>query len=175
MRRARRSLFGRCWPRVSSTRATVKADVVHRYIVDDSFVVNIRNVVDVVDRTVVVEVSSIPISAFIAGTDIAEAIENPAIETHLWSPVTGIPNISFGLPDPISRSPKHPDRGEYPGARHPIVSIISIGPISGRPNVTFAWTNWLLVNGQGRRTNLYGDTHSNLCSGLNWNHHRYEN
>src|SRR5713226_3430026 len=100
MWRACRSLFGRCWPRVSSARAAVKTDVVHRYVVHYGFVVNIGNAVDVVDRPVVVKTSVIPISAFIAGTNVAEAIENSAIETDLWSPVTGIPNISLVLPGP---------------------------------------------------------------------------
>src|SRR5258708_7688848 len=112
MRSARRSLFGTSWPRVSSPWAAVKAHVVHRYVVDDSFVVNICYVGEFVDRTVVVEGSVIQISAFITGANVPEAIEDPAIETDLWSPVTRIPGIRPVLPGPIPWSPQHPDRSE---------------------------------------------------------------
>ena len=92
MRSACRSLFGRRRSRGSSARTAVIADVIHRDIVDDGFVVNVCDVGDVVDRAVVVKGSVIPISTFVARSNVTVAIEDPSIETDLWPPVAGIPN-----------------------------------------------------------------------------------
>src|SRR5580692_8199152 len=151
MRRTCGRLLGSRWPSCSSTRAAVVADVVHRDVVDDGLVVDVCDVVDVIDRAIVEERSVVPISALIARTDITKAIEDPAIETNLWSPVAGIPNVGLVLPRPISGSPQEADGSKHPGAGHPIVSItIVVSPVAGRPNVTVSRTNRLLVDGQCR-------------------------
>src|SRR6267378_3488542 len=169
MRSACRSLFGRRRSGGSSARTTVIADVIHRDIVDDGFVVNVCDVGDVVDRAVVVKGSVIPISTFVARSNVTVAIEDPSIETDLWPPVAGIPNIGRVLPGPVSRSPQQPDRSKYPSARHPIIVVITVGPVTGRPNVTIPRTNRLLVDGQSRWTDLDGDAHSDLRPRLDWN------
>src|ERR1700675_1696606 len=126
MLRTCRSLFGSRRLRSCSTRAAVKADVVHRHVVDDGFVVDVRDMVDVVDRSVVKESAIVPIPAFVASSDITETEKDPPKKTDLWPPVTGIPSIGLVLPAPISRSPQHSHRREYPGARHPVISVIIV-------------------------------------------------
>ena len=76
-----------------STR-TVKASTVDRCIVvDHRLVVHIMNLghVHVIHRSVVVEIVSPPISAFITFSHISIAVIYPAIETDTRAPVTVIP------------------------------------------------------------------------------------
>jgi hypothetical protein len=79
-----------CGPRAcrNATGATVIADAIHCGVVDHRRVVNIVNVGDVhvVHRTVVVKLSVLPTSAFIALTKASVAITDPAAETYCRTP-----------------------------------------------------------------------------------------
>src|ERR1700674_3213731 len=91
---------------ISSTSATVIADMVHCGVVDYGLVVNIVNVRDVhvVHRAVVVESSVIPISTLIADTTIAEAVVDATVEADMRTPVAAIPSIGVAAPTPITGS-----------------------------------------------------------------------
>jgi len=78
-----------------SARAAIEGDVRYVGMVDHGLVVYVVNVghIHVVDRAVVVELIALPTSAVIAGTRIAEAVVNAAVEAYDWSPISAIPHI----------------------------------------------------------------------------------
>src|SRR5215472_11194891 len=135
-----------------SAVASVIADAIHPDVIDHSSVVDMHvGDPDVIDAAVVVEVPTSPVSARIAGANIAETIVNAAVETDMRSPITRIPDISALMPAPIARGPEQADRWRSrPGTGHPVVTVRAVGPVAGRPDITVAGTRWLLVNRQHR-------------------------
>jgi len=77
---------------VESTVPPVVADPIHGDIINDSLVVdvNIRDS-NVVHTPVVIEVPTSPISAIVAGTEVAESIVDSTIKADVRSPVTRVP------------------------------------------------------------------------------------
>jgi hypothetical protein len=107
--------------------------------------VNDRHI-DVVDLTVIKKVSAMPVSAFIAGTKKAEAIIDAAVEAHVRSPISSVPDINAVTPPPIAGRPKEARLWrEHPCAGHPIVAVVTPSPIPGRPDITLAGAERLRV------------------------------
>src|ERR1700690_1276294 len=150
------SLTFRCFffrPRtlVDPTLATVVADPVHRGVVDHGGVVGVVNVgnVYVVHCAVVEEAPIVPAPAFIAVTEVAEAVADAAVETYVQTPVAFMENKSVAAPTPPGWSPEETGfRRHYPRTRHPIVAVGAIGPKAGRPNVALGRARGLLIHGQ---------------------------
>ena len=94
-----RGQFCSGWASGCSAGAAVIANVVHRSVVDHRRVVNVVNVGDVhvVHRTVVIQSSIIPVCALVAGTAVAVAIIDAAVEADLWAPVAGMPEVLLGI------------------------------------------------------------------------------
>src|SRR5678809_1532446 len=68
---------------LNAARAAIVADPIDgNVVVDYGFVVNVPNIYDVhiIHRTVVEKAVALPTSTYVAGTEIPEAINNPAIE-----------------------------------------------------------------------------------------------
>jgi hypothetical protein len=86
--------------------AAVKADV--DVMVDDGLVVDVGdvNAAEIVDRTVVMERTMIPEAAVIAGTAIAEAVIDAAVEAHVGPPVAVVKDVDAIIPTPIARGPQ---------------------------------------------------------------------
>ena len=103
----RRCLFCLGRTSVNTTCAAVVTDPVHCRTVDDRRVVNVVNVGDVhvVHRTVVVKLSVLPTSAFIAGSTVAVTVVHATVEADLLAPVAAIPGVGVAAPAPITRSP----------------------------------------------------------------------
>ena len=138
---------------IDSAVAAVIADAIHGDIVDHGSVVDM-NVVDpdIVDAAVVEEVPTSPVSAGIAGANVAESVIHAAVETDVRSPIARIPDIDPFMPTPIARRPEQADRRRRrPRAGHPEVAVRAVGPIAGRPDITVAGTRRLLINRQRRR------------------------
>src|SRR5277367_1435603 len=74
-----------CWTRGNSSLASVVAD--RDVIYDHSFVVDIRDVCNIVYGAVIEECSILPISALISNANISEAVVYPSIEPDLSAPV----------------------------------------------------------------------------------------
>src|SRR6266481_5940520 len=129
-------LGGRCLG-PCSTGAAVKADAVDRgVVIDHGGVVGIVDIddIDVGYGPVVVVDAATPISAGKADTGVAEPIVDAAIKAHVRTPVAAVPNIEAVPPSPIARSPEHAHhRRLHPRARHPVVAVITVGPVAGRP------------------------------------------
>jgi hypothetical protein len=159
------SLVGRCflfagWPRRGSAGAAVIADAVYgASVVDYRFVVNVVNVADVhiIDSLVVIELPSSPITAIVAVTGIAITIVNPTVVADDRTPVAGIPIVQPVIKRPVTRCPEQTlFGGQHPRAGHPVVSIRTPSPVTGRPNIAFSRAKGLLVDRQRRRAEIYG-------------------
>ncbi len=150
-----RCLFGCRRASGNSTGAAVVADPVHGGIVDNRRVVNVVNVGDVhvVHRTVVVKLPVLPTSALIAGTAIAKAVIDAAVEADLLTPVAAIPGERAAAPTPVTGSPEQTNGGRLdPRTRHPEVAFTSISPIAGSPQITVVGGHRLHVHRQCRRS-----------------------
>src|SRR5208282_132619 len=157
----RRSLFLLGRTRADSTIAAVITDAA-LVVVRHMGVVNIVNVghVHVAHGTVVEKVSVIPAPTLEARTEVAEAVIDPAVETYVWAPVAVIENKSVAAPTPIGWRPQETDfRTHHPRARHPVVigDVVVVGPVTGCPEITVAWTERLLIDRQRRRPDPDGD------------------
>src|SRR4051812_15442922 len=112
---------------------------------------------DVVDAAVVIEIPAVPIAAFIAFTEITEAVIDAAVESNVRAPIAGVPKICAAVPAPVTRGPEQARLGcDHPSAGHPVVSIGSVSPVAGSPNVSIARARWLRINRQHRRRNIHG-------------------
>jgi hypothetical protein len=66
---------------------------------------------DVPGRGVIKEMATFPMTAPKAGPEIAESIINPAIETDVRAPITGVPQVSPTGKAPPPRCPEKSDFG----------------------------------------------------------------
>src|SRR5215831_1715187 len=139
--------FLRCWTSSYSTCTSVITDIVHRGVIhDDGLVVHVRNVPDVVHRSVVEEGAAIPIPALVAETFIPETVNNAAVEAHVRTPIALVKNIDAISPAPITGRPEESRFGyQNPCSRYPEEPVIPVSPIAGCPDVSLTGTKRLLV------------------------------
>src|SRR5208337_1958507 len=159
-----RSLFCSGWSSSYSPSSAVVANAASRSFVDYGFFVSVVNVrhIYVIHRAVVAELVVSPVSAFVAGTTVAIAIVNTAVETDSGTPVAVIPGEGIAAPTPITRSPEQAHFGRLdPCARHPEIAFITVSPVAGRPQITALRTHRLRVRYQFRRSDR--DRHAELC------------
>lgn len=79
--------------------------------------------VDVVDSAVVIEMTGVPVTALVAGADIAEAVVNAAVKTDVWAPVSVEETIVIVRVAPIAGRPKRALIGCFdPYAGNPVVA-----------------------------------------------------
>lgn len=158
------SFFLRRRPSAHSTR-TVEASAVYRVVVvHHRLVINVVDYcyIDVIHRSVVVEIVSAPISTLVTFSHIPIPVIYPAIETDVRSPVAVIPLVYSVVPSPISRRPQVAGRRrKHPCAGNPVIIFIvfAVSPVAGRPDIIFARTNGLHVDWQrwGRDSNRYSN------------------
>src|SRR5208282_4059403 len=84
-----RRLFGGGWSSGYATGSAVVANAVSRPLVDHGFFVGVVKVVHihVIHRAVIAELVVSPVSTFVAGTAVAKAVVNAAIEANRGTPV----------------------------------------------------------------------------------------
>ena len=134
-------------------------------VVGDPGVVSIVNDghIDVVHGAIVGEMPPFPASAEIANADITEAIIHAAIKSDVRSPITAVPEIAPVAPTPVTWRPKNPYSGsQHPGPGHPIIIIVAVSPIAGRPDIALPRAKWLFVHWQYWRSNPYRDAYTDL-------------
>src|SRR4051812_39554890 len=91
---------------------------------------------DVIDAAVVIEIPAVPIAAFIAFTEITEAVIDAAVEANVRAPIAGVPKICAAVKPPVTRGPQEARlRRDHPGAGHPKISVRAIRPVTGGPDV----------------------------------------
>lgn len=147
-------LLSRGWTRVNSTLATVVADVVGG-LIDDRLVVDVVDVgdIDIVHGTVVVEGPVVPIPALVAFSTVSEAVVHATVEADLRPPVSIVKSVRSVVPAPIAGRPEQARFGSFdPGAGHPVIVFIAIGPVAWRPNIALTGRDRLRVDGQRGRS-----------------------
>ncbi len=105
-----RFVLGR-WAGIDPAVAAVVADSIDGGgVVDDGCVVNVVNVgdVDIGHRAIVEIAPVIPTSAFETFSEVAEAINDPAVESDMRAPIATIKNKPTIGPSPIRRGPEQP-------------------------------------------------------------------
>jgi hypothetical protein len=120
-------------------RSTVIAHPIDRRVVNHRAIVDIRNagVADVSDDAVVVEVVTMPVTALVTRSHIAESIVDTAIKSNIPAPIAMIETISPSAKTPVSRSPESSlVRRCSPGSWYPIIAVRSIAPVSRSPKIT---------------------------------------
>lgn len=167
LRRYRRNVFLMCGPffigsrpRIDTPVAAVIADTRAAVVVNDRCVVDVVNLsgIDIVDGTVVIEVSSIPAAAFISVAEVTVAVVNATIKADLRSPVALVKDVSTTAPCPIAGSPEITRFWSHdPRTGHPVIVRSIPGPIAGSPYVAVARTKRLFIDGQLRRSEVDGD------------------
>jgi len=140
--------FRRQRPTSDASRPVV-ADTINCSVVDGDVVdhrvgygavihVNIPDV-HIVDGPVIVETISVPVAALITDADVTESIVNAAVVADMSAPKAVVVAIPAADEPPISRRPQEADdRRLRPDARHPVVTLGSIAPISWGPDIAFA-------------------------------------
>ena len=136
------------------TRSAVEADtdaapvlVAHWAVIDVVYDVD----VDIVVRTVVVEMAAAPVAALVAKSYIAKAVVYAAIVADVGTPVAAVKAVAVMVIAPIARGPKSALVGSLdPHAGHPVISAITPSPVAGRPEVVVAGSGRLVVFGQRR-------------------------
>jgi hypothetical protein len=100
-----------CGARVDAATSSVVADTIDT--INDRLLVDVVDDGDVyiVDSTVIEELSATPVTAFVAGTDVAEAVVDSTVEADVWTPISGIPDIKPVRPTPIAWRPEEADFG----------------------------------------------------------------
>jgi hypothetical protein len=107
--------------------------------------------IEVIDRSVVVEVAATPVTAFIAEADVAEPVVDPAIVADVPAPIPAVEAVAVMPITPVAGGPECTlVRGLNPRARYPIKALGSPGPIAGCPDIVVARSWRLVVVGQGR-------------------------
>jgi len=159
-------LFFAGWTPFNAAVSTVVTHMVIGVVVDDRRVIRVVNIGDVyvVRLTVIEEVIVIPSSTFVASTVIAVTVVNPTVEADFGAPVAFVKQVPIAAPTPIRGSPEVADfRCFHPGSRNPVIVVFAVSPIAGRPQVSIAGAERLLVNRQRRRTKFY--RYTNLREG----------
>src|SRR5437763_13465519 len=107
---------------------------------------------------------SFPSAAPAAVPVVAIAVVNAAVITDSRPPVTLVKRVNAVVPAPPGRRPKHTNRRRSdPDTRDPIIipHIITITPVTRRPDVTFVRARRLLVYRQRGRSKANRDIY--LC------------
>src|SRR4029077_3079123 len=109
--------------------------------------------VDVGHRAIVEVVSSVPAPADEAGAEIAETVNDSAVEPDMRAPVALMEDEYTIDPTPVGRSPEVANfRSQHPCAWDPIVILAIPGPVARCPNIAVAWTDRLHIDRKRRRT-----------------------
>ena len=105
-------------------------------------------------RGVIGELSSAPLSADKTYSHVTIAIIDSAVVADAVSPVAVMKPIPSVFPTPPGRRPESANvRSGHPLTGDPVITVVIVGPVTGRPQPTLFRTWRLLVDGQ------YGRSH----------------
>src|ERR1700691_678797 len=158
-------LFLGCRARLNPSIAPVVAHTVYRRVVHYRRVVNVMDVsnIHIGHRLVIEEVSIVPTSAGKTYAEVTESVVDSTVKTHLRTPKALVEGKCTTTPAPPARGPQEADlRCHHPSARHPVVigDVVIPIPVTGRPEITIAGANGLLIHRQ--RWRPYRDRYSEL-------------
>ncbi len=93
-----------------------------------------------------------PIAALVAVADVAKAVIDTAIVADVLAPITRVKPIGVIPVAPVAWGPESAlVRSLHPRAGHPVIAVLTPGPVSGRPEIAVAGSGRLVVVGQRRR------------------------
>jgi hypothetical protein len=147
-------------PRGNTAVAAVVAHAIHGDVVNHRFVVDVGDVgvSDVGDRTIVEEVPASPVASFEANTTVPVSIVDSTVKADVRPPIAFVPEVGAFSPTPIPRCPQQArGRSGHPGAGHPIVVPVAIGPVAGSPDVAHRRASRLHIDGKCGRGNVDRD------------------
>jgi hypothetical protein len=107
-------------------------------VVDDGMVIYVGDVdtAHIHDRAVIKVGTAAPVTALESNTAITEAVIHTAVEADMRAPVATVPGVDATAPTPVPGRPQHPGRRrQHPRARHPEITVITIGPIAWCPHI----------------------------------------
>jgi len=141
---------------VEATRSAVVTHmrVVPVPIVIDRTVIDVMHNcdVDVVDRAVVVEVASAPVTTLVAVAAVAKTVVDAAIVANVLAPVAGVISVRVIPVAPVAGCPECAlVRSLNPCAGNPVVAVWRPRPVAGRPEIVIAGVLRLVVVHQRRR------------------------
>jgi hypothetical protein len=98
---------------------------------------------------IVGKVSAAPFTADKADAAIAIAVVHAAVVADVGSPIATMEDIEAVIPAPIGRSPQVAGlRRRNPGSGNPVIAVVAVGPVAGRPHEARLGTRWLLIDRQ---------------------------
>src|SRR5665213_105746 len=137
-------------------RGVVDNRAVHINVADDSGV-------DVDYRCVIAEGVPRPDTSEEADSSVTEAVIDAPIEADVRSPVSRMPCINASAEAPVSGSPEYADAWRRdPHTRHPEVTFGPPGPIARSPEIPVPRAGRLSVNGQRGRRHINRDINPRL-------------
>jgi hypothetical protein len=109
---------------------------------------------------VICKLVSAPLAAYEADAHVAEPVVHAAVVAHIHAPVARMEQVRASLPAPVRRSPQRAlIRRRNPRPRNPVVAVVAIRPVSGRPDQVWLRAQWLLIDRQHRWSEVYADEH----------------
>src|ERR1700733_4075118 len=122
--------------------------------------------VHVDDCGVVREMPAAPFTAYETHAVVTESVIHAAVEANVRSPVTRMPAGNAACEAPVAGSPEQADaRRSDPDAGNPVISCVTVGPVTGSPKKPFGGARRLHVNRNCRGAYVYGDAHRDLRRG----------
>ena len=140
-------------PHLETTRSAVETHMGVVHVAGDRAAIDVvhHRGVDVVDRAVVVEVASAPVTALVAVAGVAEAVVDAAIVADVLAPVARVIPVEVIPVAPVAGGPECALVGSLdPGAGHPVIAVRRPGPVAWSPDIAVAGNRRLLVVEQGR-------------------------
>jgi len=131
-------------------------------VVDDGPVIHVGDVdtAHVHGRAVVEKGTTAPVTALESNTAIAEAVVHAAVEADMRTPVAPVPGVDATTPTPVARRPQQSGRRrQHPGTGHPVITVIAVSPISGRPHIAGSGKRRLYIHRQHRGRYVYRYTY----------------
>jgi hypothetical protein len=163
--REARFLRGRC---THHTAGAIETGARHVLVPHDLAVVYVGyvHIAKTVDRAVVGKHAAAPETTFVAYAAIAEAVIDAAVIPYMRTPVAGIEQILATNEAPVTWGPQQPDLGRFhPGARHPVIAELAIGPVTRGPDIPWRRQRRLVVNRQLGRRHGHGNVNAKLRRG----------
>jgi hypothetical protein len=149
------------------TRPAVITYPVHRYIPDNGSIdihIADNGCIDTRDSRIIPEMPAIPLPSIITTTPITTTIIDTAIVSYMRSPISAVPPIHSADKTPVTRRPvKSCLRWLLPITWHPIITLISISPVTRYPDKPIYRAGWLLINRYDRGRRMNGNSNADLC------------
>lgn len=162
-----RRLLTRIGTITNPARAAIITHTIHRYIPDNGSIdihIADNGSIDTRNSRIIPEMSAIPLPSIITTTTITTTIIDAAIVSYMRSPISGVPPIQSADKTPVTRRPiKSCLRWLLPITRHPIITLVSISPVTRYPDKAIYRAGWLLINRYGRRCCMNGNSNTDLC------------